>query len=309
MKIMVLGAGAVGSYFGAALALGGNDVVFAVRDINRTTIMTDGVQLLGPRGDFCVTNIGVIDSPEKVGTIDVILSCVKLYDAESSARQWKIALESSRAVISLQNGIDGVQRILAGAPDAKVYGGLAFVSGRMERPGLVHYLSDMSSITFGGVNATTDPTVKRFVQTVNKPGNPLQVRASCVDDVRVAQWSKFLALATNAALTCLTRANAGVIYQDPRLLALARQSIHEIHALAIAEGVALTHDHVEAALLFLQRLPSDVVASMSHDLHAGKPLELDGLSGLICSLGRRHEIPTPFHQVAYACLKPYSNGA
>jgi len=197
---------------------------------------------------------------------------------------------------------------LSGAPGAKVYGGLAFVSGRMERPGLVHYLSDMSSLTFGGVNATTNPVLKQFEKAVNEPSNPLQARAECVDDVRVAQWSKFLALATNAALTCLVRGNAGVVYKDPDLLELAQQSIEEIYAVGIAEGVALTHEHVAAALVTLKGLPSGMVASMSHDLHAGKRLELDGLSGHVCALGKRHKIPTPFHRVAYACLKPYING-
>jgi 2-dehydropantoate 2-reductase len=305
---MILGAGAVGSYFGAALALGGHDVAFAVRDVTKTTIESDGIRLLGPRGDFCATDIRVTDSPADVGTLDVVLSCVKLYDAESSARQWKSALESAAAVISLQNGVDGVQRVLAGAPRANVYGGLAFVSGRMERPGLVHYLSDMSSIVFGGPNAAADPMLERFVQAMNEPGYPLPVHAERVCDVRVAQWAKFMALATNAALTCMVRANAGVIYTDPDLLALAQQSIQEIYAVAIAEGVAVTSEHTDSALRILQGLPSAMVASMSHDLHAGKRLELDGLSGLVHVLGRRHGIPTPFHQIAYACLKPYING-
>lgn len=306
MKILVLGAGAVGAYFGAALSLAGHDVTFAVRDMKRTKIAEDGIRLIGPRGDFHARDVRGTDDPASVEGIDVVLSCVKLYDAESAARQWQAALTQASAVISLQNGIDGVERTLAGAPASRVFGGLAFVSGRMEYPGMVHYLSDMSSLVYGGVD---NATLNAFTDAVNNPSNPLPVKGVLVEDVAVAQWSKFLALATNAALTCLVRAGAGVIYRNPDLLALAKQSIDEIYHVGRAEGIALSPDQIDIALKNLQSLPVTMVASMNHDLTAGRPLELDGLSGAVRRLGRKHGIATPFHDFAYACLHPYLHGA
>ncbi|CAE6867460.1 2-dehydropantoate 2-reductase [Paraburkholderia aspalathi] len=306
MKILVLGAGAVGTYFGAALSLAGHEVTFAVRDMKRTKIAEDGIRLIGPRGDFHAREVRGTDDPTSVEDIDVALSCVKLYDAESAARQWQAPLARAGAVISLQNGIDGVERTLAGAPSSRVFGGLAFVSGRMDYPGMVHYLSDMSSLVYGGVS---NATLNAFTDALNDPSNPLSVKGVLVEDVAVAQWSKFLALATNAALTCLVRAGAGVIYHDPDLLVVAKQSIDEIYRVGRAEGVALQPDQIDIALKNLQSLPATMVASMNHDLTAGRSLELDGLSGTVRRLGRKHSIATPFHDFAYACLKPYLHGA
>lgn len=310
MRILVLGAGAVGVYFGGLLAMAGHRVQFAARGRTSAHIAAHGLRLAGPRGDFdIVQNIGATDDPQAALGADIALSCVKLYDAASASHDWQAALHSAGAVLSLQNGVDGLQRLHEGAPRARGFGGLAFVAGRIDSPGVMHYLSDMSSLTFGGPGATDDALLRDFTSSVNEAKAEMSFSARLVDDIALAQWNKFLALATNAALTCLARSPAGVIYTDPDLLALARQSITEALAVGRAEGVALEQRHADEALKMLQGLPPDMVASMHHDLVAGKPLELDGLSGAISRLGRRHGLATPFHDFAYACLKPHIHGA
>ena len=308
MKILVLGAGAVGGYIATVLSLAGFDVRVAVRGAARAAIAADGLRLSGPRGAFHARDVVAVDRPQDALDAQVVLSCVKLHDAQSSAAQWRAALESAGAVVSLQNGIDGADRIRAGAPASRCRAGLAFVAGRLVEPGRIEYLSDMSSIVFGGPGATRDPVLSAFAAQVGAARLPTPFRAELVEDVARAQWAKFLGLATNAALTCLTRSPAGVVYRDDDLLALARRSIAEVLAVARAEGVDLTHADADAALAMLRGLPANMVASMHHDLVAHRPLELDGLSGAVRRLGRAHGIPTPFHDFAYACLKPHLDG-
>jgi 2-dehydropantoate 2-reductase len=308
MKIVVLGAGAVGCYVGGLLSMGGLDVLFAVRGATRAAIEAHGIRLVGPRGSFHAADVRATDRPVDACGADLVLSCVKLYDAQPSAVQWRDALESAAAVASLQNGVDGVRRILAGAPRARCVGGLALVAGRLAEPGVVQYLSDMSSITLGGPGATTDPTLAGFAARVAAASMPTPLRVHLVEDIARPQWTKFLALATNAALTCLTRSPAGVVYRDEALLSLARTSIDEVLAVACAEGVPLDRTDAAAALAMLRGLPPDMVASMHHDLVAGRPLELDGLSGTVARLGRVHGVPTPFHDFALACLGPHRDG-
>ncbi len=308
MRILVLGPGAIGCYVGGVLALAGHEVQFAARGATRDAIAAQGLKLLGPRGDFTIRDVRATTDPADALGADVVLSCVKLYDAVEASREWQPALHSAGAVVSLQNGVDGLDRLRQGAPEARGFGGLAFVAGRLEAPGVMRYLSDMSSITFGGPGATEDPVLRPFADSINHAKGGMPFAATLVEDIASAQWTKFLALATNAALTCLTRSPAGAIYGDADLIALARQSIAESLAVARAEGVALPDGHAEAALKMLQGLPPDMVASMHHDLVAGKPLELDGLSGLVSRLGRRHGLPTPFHDFAFACLKPHIRG-
>jgi 2-dehydropantoate 2-reductase len=116
-------------------------------------------------------------------------------------------------------------------------------------------------------------------------------------------------LTVNAALTSLVRKPAGVIYHDPDLLALARAGFAEAAAVAKASGIAVPDDMVEQQLRNHQNFPPEMYASMYHDLVRGKRLELESLSGLIVRSGRALGVPTPFHAMAYACLKPYANGA
>ncbi len=135
------------------------------------------------------------------------------------------------------------------------------------------------------------------------------VNAAISDDISATLWTKFLFLATNAALTCLARQPAGVVYHDKLLLDLAERSIAEIAAVARAEGVRLPPGAEGEALAILKGFPPGVVASMRQDLDAGRRLELEGISGTIVRLGRKHGLATPVHDVAYACLKPFADGA
>lgn len=319
-RVLVLGAGAIGLYVGALLARAGAEVVFGVRsDAARRAIASHGVRLIGPRGDLRVSRVSATDRPADALDMDVVLSCVKLYDAQASSAAWRPALESARAVVSLQNGIDGADRIRAGAPAARCWRGYALVAGRMVDPGVVEYTSALSSIVLGGPGVSADPALAALAALAGRTDAaapavsadddaPLALEVRLVEDIARPQWTKLMALATNAALTCLTRRTAGDVYGDPDLLALARRSIDEVLAVGRAEGVPLERSDADAALALLQGFPPGLVASMRHDLDAGRPLELDGVSGLISRLGRAHGVPTPFHDFAWACLKPWMHG-
>jgi 2-dehydropantoate 2-reductase len=128
-------------------------------------------------------------------------------------------------------------------------------------------------------------------------------------DIRAAQWQKFVGLATNAALTSLIRLPAGNIYHDAELLELARRALAEVAAVARAQGIALPEDVVERALQMHRNFPPAMYASMYHDHARGRRTELESLSGLVVRRGRQFGVPTPVHEMAYLCLKPYVDGA
>jgi 2-dehydropantoate 2-reductase len=309
MKIFIIGAGAIGGYVGALLARAGHEVVFGVRPASAMALQTGGLTLVGPRGDFHLDKMQAIASPEEAqGGFDIAISCVKLYDTLSSSRQWAPVLASARAVISLQNGIDGAALIAQGAGLQKVYGGLAYVAAKLEAPGRVRYLSDMSSITFGGAGALNERSLVDLHQQLETGDPQMPLHARLVEDIASAQWQKHAALATNAALTCLVRQPAGIVYTQPELLALAEQSIAEVIATGRAAGAQFPDDHAQKTLAMLKGLPSQMVASMHHDLAAGKPMELEGLIGTVVRHGLQAGVATPFHTFAYACLKPYERG-
>jgi 2-dehydropantoate 2-reductase len=183
-------------------------------------------------------------------------------------------------------------------------GGLAFVSALIEKPGSIRYKTKAPTIKFGETDGRISERATRFRDACVAAGIPAEV----VADIRAALWHKFVGLAVNASLTSLVRQPAGVCYHDPDLLALARAGFSEAAAIARALGVKLPEDIVEWQIRNHQNFPADMYASMYHDVARGRRLELESLSGYIVGKGRELGVPTPFHAMAYACLKPYING-
>ena len=304
MRIAIMGAGAVGGYYGGRLAQAGNDVAMITRGEHLRAIRASGLALNGPAGDSIVSGVQATDDAAQVAPVDVVLFCVKLHDTENAARAIAPLLVKGGVCITLQNGVDAHERIGAIVGNDRVMGGLAFVSALIEKPGSIHYKSKAPTIKFGETDGRISERATRFRDACVAAGIPAEV----VADIRAALWHKFVGLAVNASLTSLVRQPAGVCYHDPDLLALARAGFSEAAAIARALGVKLPEDIVEWQIRNHQNFPADMYASMYHDVARGRRLELESLSGYIVGKGRELGVPTPFHAMAYACLKPYING-
>ena len=304
MRIAIMGAGAVGGYYGGRLAQARHDVAMITRGEHLRAIRASGLALKGPAGDSIVSGVQATDDAAQVAPVDVVLFCVKLYDTEDAARAIKPLLAKGGVCITLQNGVDAHERIGAIVGNGRVMGGLAFVSALIEKPGSIRYKTKAPTIKFGETDGRISERATRFRDACVAAGIPAEV----VADIRAALWHKFVGLAVNASLTSLVRQPAGVCYHDPDLLALARAGFSEAAAIARALGVKLPEDIVEWQIRNHQNFPADMYASMYHDVARGRRLELESLSGYIVGKGRELGVPTPFHAMAYACLKPYING-
>jgi len=305
VKIAIMGAGAVGCYFGALLARNGEEVTFIARGAHLEALRERGLRLRTPREDWTLQPVRATADPASVGPVDVVLLCVKLYDTEPAARAIAPLVAGGGVCISLQNGVDAQDRIARILGPDRVMGGLAFVSGIIESPGVTWYTSDMSSLRFGEADGRTSPRAGAFSQACAAAG--FEARIS--DDIRRTQWEKFVGLCTNAALTSLMRLPVGQIYADPDLMPIARAAFEEVAAVGRARGIALAADAAERALAMHRAFPPGMYASMYHDLRQGRRLELESFSGLVVREGRAVGVPTPVHGMAYAMLKPFLNGA
>lgn len=307
MRIAIMGAGAVGGYFGGLLSLAGHDVTFIARGEHLRAMQQNGLTLETPKGALRVTNARFVTDPVDAassGACDVVLFAVKAYDIEAAAASLKPLVNAGSTVISVLNGVDHQDRIGAVLGAANVIGGLALVSGVITAPGVIRYTSPMSALRFGEANGSMSARATAFRDACVAAGFGAEV----VSDIRAAQWTKFVGLATNAALTSLFRLPAGYIYHDPEISALALRGFAEVAAVARAAGIALAPDAAERALAMHQSFPKTMYASMYHDVAKGKPMELDSLSGYIVGKGRELGVPTPVHEMAYLALKPYKDG-
>ena len=303
MRIAIMGAGGIGGYYGGRLAQAGHDVVFIARGEHLRAIQARGLTLVGPAGEAHIAAARATEEPGKVDPVDVVLFCVKLFDTEDAAQAIEPLLAKSGVCITLQNGVDGAQRIGAVVGHERVMAGVAFVSALIESPGVIRYKSKSPSIQFGETDGRMSERAIGFREACAGAGFGAEV----VTDIRAALWHKFVGLTVNSALTSLVRQPAGVIYPDPDLMAMARAGFAETAAVGKALGVKLPEDIVEWQAKNHLGFPAGMYASMYHDLIRGKRLELDSLSGLVAREGERLGIPTPFHSMAYACLKPYAN--
>lgn len=304
MRIAVVGAGAVGGYFGALLARGGHEVMFLARGAQLAALRSRGLRLTGPRGDITVNGCLASDNAADLGAADIVLVCVKLYDTEAAARSIAPLMQKGGVCISLQNGVDGQDRIGTVIGAERVMGGLAMVSGVIEAPGVIRYTSDMSTIRFGEADGSRSARALAFVEAATSAG----FTADLVADIRSAQWSKFVGLATNAAMCCLVRKPVGVIYHDPDLTPIAYAAFQEVAAVARAQGLTVAPDAADVELKRHQSFPGGMYASMYHDLSRGRPIEVESFSGVVMKKGRELGVPVPVHTMAYACLKPHVAG-
>ena len=305
MRVIVIGSGAIGTLYGGWLLSGGADVGFVARGIRHDLIRERGIVLKGAAGESIHRDINVARDATDLPPADVLLFAVKTYDLESAARAAVRALAPGGLVVGLQNGVDAAATLGAVFDPDQVMVGPVYSAAALGPDGTVRYGGQRNDVVIGNLRGVTHPLAEPLVACWRKAG----VAASISDDIQASLWTKFLFLATNAALTCLSRQSAGVVYHDPWLLELAERSIAEIAVIATAQGVRLAPDASAAALAILTGFPPDVVASMRQDLDAGRRLELEAISGTIVRLGRKHGLATPVHDVAYACLKPFADGA
>ena len=304
MNIVIFGTGGVGGYFGARLAARGQRVGFLARGAHLAALKRDGLRIFSPKGDLHVPKVEASDDPAAFGKADVVLFCVKLYDTEEAGRLLKPLLGPDTAVISLQNGIDSEERLAAIIGQKHVAGGLAYIFAQIDGPGVIRHNNQIHKIIVGELDGTRSARLGGFVEACNGAG----FDAELSQDINTAIWSKFVFLASLAALTGLSRQPIGAILADEDLREMLRDAIGEVAALGAAKGIKLAPDAVERGMAFAATLPPASKASLAFDLDKGNRIEIEGLSGTVFRLGRTLGVPTPVHRAAYAALKPFAQG-
>ena len=295
-----MGAGGIGSYLGALLTRVGADVTLICRGAHLAAVRERGLKVTWPNGELAVAKIVATPDPREVAPVDVLIHSVKLYDLEESARQMLPMVGPKTMVLPIQDGVTASEELAPILGRERVAGGLVFITASLHEPGVVATKSDINTLIMGEVFGGLSGRVMMFRDVCVAAG--IDARAS--EDIRAEQWRKFIAVAALSALECLSRQPIGPILADRALHKLCRQAMHEVASLAAAKGIPLEEDIVERMLALAERYQYDAKVSMLEDLEAGKRLELEWLSGYVSREAARLAIPAPFHDMAYACLKP-----
>jgi 2-dehydropantoate 2-reductase len=305
MRIVIMGAGGVGGYFGGRLALAGNDVTFIARGVHGEAIRHNGLRAEGTLGEFHVNPARCVTSPQEItAPPDVILFAVKLSTMESAAKQLRPIAGSQTTIYTVQNGVEAVDVVGGALGHEKVVPGIAYISAIISEPGVINTRAAFAGLAFGERDGRESARVKAFCDACKAAKFEAQIPA----DITRAIWLKFAMLAPMAATTSLIRCGMGSIRSNPRSRALLQALIEEIVTLGKAASVDMRDRDVKDTLKILDGLPPAVRASMAHDLEVGNPLELPWLSGAVVRLGEKHGVPTPTHRFFTQALAPYEKG-
>ena len=304
MRIAVIGAGAVGSYYGARLARAGHDVHFVARDQQVDALRRSGLQLQSPLGDDHLIPVNATTDAARIGSADLILITVKLWATENAVRAVQPIVGASTVVVSLQNGVDKDDVIAGIVGREHVVGGVTYIFADRPEPGVVVHQGQMQRVVVGELSGGRSARVDRIVAALVGAG----IDGLASPDIRRELWEKFVLLAANSSVTAVTRDTVGAVRTRPATRALYRDAMAEVVAVARAEGVPIADGFVDDRMRFLDAMPADGRASMAMDLLRGRPLELEWLSGALVRRAERVGVPTPIHRTLYAALVPFAQG-
>ena len=301
MRILVIGAGALGGYFGGRLLQAGRDVTFLVRPRRAAELASAGLVIKSPNGDVTLTAPPSVQADKLDKTVDLVLLSCKAFDLEDAIKSFAPAVGPKTAILPLLNGMHHLdvldERFGAGA----VLGGLCAIAVTLNERREIVQLAPMQSLGFGERDGKLSDRVQAIADVM--AGSKFGAAAST--QVIQDMWEKWVFLASLAAATCAMRAPVGPILAAPGGKDFILGILDECSAVASAEGHTPTGPFFERTRGMLTAEGSQLTASMFRDIKAGAQVEADHVIGDLIARGDAAKVPVPKLKIAYTHLKAY----
>ncbi|MBO9643952.1 MAG: 2-dehydropantoate 2-reductase [Pseudacidovorax sp.] len=291
MKVAVMGAGAVGCYYGGMLARAGHSVVLIGRPAHVEAVRAKGLRMQTTRFDERVP-LQAATGPEAVAGADLVLFCVKSPDTETAGEQMRPHLPPGALVLSLQNGVDNAERLQAVLPQQTVVPAVVYVATEMEGPGHLRH-HGRGELVIGPSDRSAG-----IAQTLEAAGVPTEVSAQAIG----ALWAKLILNAAYNALSAIARQPYGVLYPAPGIRPTLRAIADECLAVARADGVQVAGDPYAAVDAIAATMPAQF-SSTAQDLMRGKPTEIDHINGYVVRRGDALGVPVPLNRLLHSLVK------
>ncbi len=290
MKVAVMGAGAVGSYYGGMLARAGHSAMLIARAAHVAAIQRDGLRMETQSFDTRVP-VQASSDPSAVRGAKLILCCVKATDTEHAAQEMAPHLDEDALILSLQNGVDNAERLQA-ALGRRVSPAVVYVATDLAGPGHVRHHGRGELVV--GPDALPDGFERQFCDA----GIPI-LRS---DNVRGTLWAKLILNCAWNALSAITDLPYGRLFTSPGIESTMRHIVEECLAVARADGITLPGDPWENVVQIARTMPAQR-SSTAQDLARGKRSEIDHLNGFIMRRGEALKIPTPVNRVLHTVVR------
>jgi 2-dehydropantoate 2-reductase len=298
LKVIVLGAGAIGAYYGGQLARTGHAVTLYARGENLTAIRRSGLEIRTPEGST-VVKVAATDRADELGPADFAILGVKSYSLDSIGPVVRQTAEKGVAILPFLNGVETTDHLLKlGVPRGAVLGGVTRISVARVQPGVVERRGPGQSVILGELDGQTTDRVTRIATAFRDAG--ADARVSNLIDVDL--WQKFIFLAAIAGACGLARVPVGVLRDRPLGRRFFQRAVQEVVDVARARGIPLPDDETTQVMGAIDALPPGTKPSFLLDLESGRPTELDVLSGAVSRYADKAGISAPVHDTVTAAL-------
>jgi 2-dehydropantoate 2-reductase len=303
MRILVVGAGAIGGYFGGRLLQAGRDVTFLVRPKRAAELADAGLVIKSPNGDVTLKDPPAVQADKLAEKFDVVLLSCKAFDLDDAIQSFAAAVGPQTSIVPLLNGMLHLDVLDRKFGRERVLGGLCAIAATLNDKREVVQLQPMQSLTFGEGEGKMSDRV-RAIAEVFASGN---IGSVASEHIIQDMWEKWVFLASLAASTSLMRTSVGNILAAPGGKDFILGMLDECSAVAAAEGFAPRAPFLERARGMLTAEGSQMTASMFRDIKAGARVEADHVIGDLIARGDAAKVPVPRLRTAYTHLKAYEN--
>ncbi len=301
MKIGVMGTGGVGGYFGGLLARAGHDVTFVARGAHLEAIRANGLRVESTNdGTFTVAG-NAVDDTSAAGFQDLVLLAVKMYHNEEAIRAMTPMVGPETIVMTLQNGIDNGDQLVEAFGEERVMIGSVMLEGRISDPGVVTQ-GGPGRANFGELHPGITDRAERLLAIFEEANWRVELHENMVDML----WKKFAYLAGSAGVCAASNSTIGEMRSIPATRDIIERAISEGFEVGRARGAPIKDDAMEWSMTALDNFPATGRASLAKDFLEGRPVELEGLTGTVCRMGREVGVPTPVNDTIYGLLKPWA---
>lgn len=301
MKILLLGAGAIGGYLGARLHLAGGDVTFLVRPARAQQLLATGLQVLSPFGDLQIAP-QLVTAGEVAGQFDVVILSCKAYDLDAAIDAVTPALAPDGCVLPLLNGLAHLERLDARFGRPAVLGGLALIGVTLGAAGEICHLNELQRFAIGGRQVQVSPWLAPLAELM--AGSGIDFSLSC--RIEADMWEKFVFLATLAGATCTLRAAVGDILETRAGERFMLGLLDECSEVARRHGYAPSPERLAFYRGQLTARGSSNMASMLRDLEKGGPTEGEHILGDMLRRASAMGLATPLLEIAHCHLQAYA---
>jgi 2-dehydropantoate 2-reductase len=303
MRILVLGAGAVGGYFGGRMADAGADVTFLVRPKRAELLAKEGLRIRSKAGGDLKLAPSCVTQDQVRPDYDVVMLTAKAYDLESAVQAIAPAMAGSRGyVLPFLNGMSHMDALGARFGAGRVLGGVAYIASTLAPDGEIRHLNDLHRIVFGA----RAPEQKPVCDALSAALKGVKFDWKQLEDIDQAMWDKWVLLATLAGITCLMRAPMGDILSTGSGEKLTLALLGECAAVAQAEGHATPAGVMQNYRAMLTQKGSAFAASMMRDVESGGQAEGDHILGALFARARKLGVAAPMLEVAVTHLETYA---